>query len=140
MVGGVMVPSLELAKLRLHLWVSGLYSRRLNPSKCPPGPSATSSTRLARPPHTFLTVVTPSISTHVVEPVRGCSRRLTCVFHVPILKSKSWLISAVDIFSPCGKCLPNGLCYWRSCAKHGQPLSGKSVCRLSSMMSLLLSQ
>ena len=77
----------------------------------PPGPDAWSSTRLARPPHTCLAIDMPSISTHVDEPVKGCVRRLTWVFHVPISKSKSWLISAVDIFSPCGTCSLSGLRY-----------------------------
>src|SRR5436189_5935810 len=46
--------------------------------------------RFARPPHTFLHVVMPSISTHVVDPVNGFASRRTCVFHVPSSKSKSW--------------------------------------------------
>src|SRR4051794_28618285 len=51
--------------------------------------AAVSSTRFARPPHTFVTVVVPSYSTQVVEPVSGRANRRRWVFHVPISKSKS---------------------------------------------------
>src|SRR5262249_53949212 len=55
----------------------------------PADPSASSSTRLARPFQTLRTTVVPSYSTQVVEPVKGRWRRLRCVFQVPISKSKS---------------------------------------------------
>src|SRR2546425_3285812 len=76
-------------KFRLPCGDCGSYRRRLSPSKCPAGPSTTSSTRLARPFQTFLTTVAPWYSTHVVEPVKGRSRRLKWVFQVPKWKSKS---------------------------------------------------
>src|SRR5215469_606019 len=56
---------------------------------CPAGPPTSSSSRLARPFQTLRTTEVPSYSTHVVEPVNGCSSRLRCVFQVPISKSKS---------------------------------------------------
>src|SRR4029453_10410225 len=56
---------------------------------CPAGPSASSSTRLARPFQTLRTTVVPSYSTQVVEPIRGWTRRFRWVFQVPISKSKS---------------------------------------------------
>src|SRR5262245_48299798 len=49
----------------------------------------TSSTRFARPFQTFRTTVIPSYSAHSVDPASGCTSRLTCVFQVPMWKSKS---------------------------------------------------
>src|SRR5258705_1310328 len=74
-VGRLRLPLLLLAKLRLHWRDSGLYRRRFKPSKWPAGPSATSSTRLARPFQTFRTTVVPSYSTQVFDPVKGRKRR-----------------------------------------------------------------
>src|ERR1700722_2813482 len=65
----------------------------------PPGPSASSSTRFARPSHTFRTTEVPRYSTQVADPVSGWTRRRRCVVHVPISKSKSCapsrLVSAI---------------------------------------------
>src|SRR6266702_3899668 len=98
MAGGLIEPLPRPEKFRLHCRDCGSYRRRLSPSKCPAGPSTTSSTRLARPSQTFLTTVVPWYSTHVVEPVKGRSRRLKCVFHVPKWKSKScWPLRCWDV-------------------------------------------
>src|SRR5216683_7568723 len=83
------VPTFGVAKSIFHSWVVGLNQRRAISSMCPDGPSALYSARLARPSQTFLTTETPSISTHVVDPVSGCKRRDECVFQVPKSKSKS---------------------------------------------------
>src|SRR6266849_6159744 len=101
MAGGLIEPLPRPEKFKLHCRDCGLYRRRFSPSKCPAGPSTTSSTRLARPFQTFLTTVVPSYSTHVVEPVRGRSKRLKCVFHVPKWKSKScWPSRCSDMAEP----------------------------------------
>src|SRR5258708_35567026 len=63
-MGWLTVPPLLLAKLRLHWWDSGLYRRRFRPSKSPAAPSASSSTRLQLPSHTFQPLAAPSSSTH----------------------------------------------------------------------------
>src|ERR1035438_4443375 len=77
------------AQLRLHWCDSGLYRRSPSPSMRPAGPSASSSSKLARPSHTLLTSDVPSYSAQVDDPVSGCSSRLTCVLQAPRLKSKS---------------------------------------------------
>src|ERR1044072_9456378 len=56
---------------------------------CPAGPSTSSSTRFAQPFQTLRTTVMPSYSTHVVEPVKGCTSRFKWVFQAPISKSHS---------------------------------------------------
>src|SRR5882757_8846265 len=63
----------------------------------PAEPSALYSARLARPSQTFLTIVAPSTSTHVVDPVKGCKRRDECVFQLPRSKSKSRCPSSVFV-------------------------------------------
>src|SRR4029434_2332531 len=55
----------------------------------PAGPFTSSSTRLARPFQTLVTIVVPSYSTQSCEPDSGRRRRFTCVFHVPNSQSKS---------------------------------------------------
>lgn len=59
------------------------------PSTAPVGPFTSSSTELARPPHTSRTVLVPSSSTHAMEPERGWVGRLIWVFQTPNSKSKS---------------------------------------------------
>src|SRR5882724_1929953 len=48
-----------------------------------------SSSRSARPFQTLRVDTVPVPSTHSVEPLSGLSKRLTCVFQLPMLKSKS---------------------------------------------------
>src|SRR4029453_4940238 len=82
-------PSLLFPQFRLHWLVSGLYKRKPTPSMWPAGPLTSNSKRLVRPCQTLLTTEVPSYSTHSFEPVNGCTRRETCVFQLPKLKSKS---------------------------------------------------
>src|SRR5687768_13808124 len=55
----------------------------------PAAPLTSSSTVLPRPFHMRRTIDVPSYSAHSLEPLSGCSRRRTRVFHVPNAKSKS---------------------------------------------------
>src|SRR5882724_13084077 len=64
---------------------------------CPPGPSTSSSTRLARPSQILLTTDVPLNSTHWVEPHKGCTRRRRCVLQAPISKSKSCCPSRMPV-------------------------------------------
>src|SRR2546421_12345862 len=48
-----------------------------------------SSSRSARPFHTWRVDTVPVPSTHSVDPLSGLSKRRTCVFQLPMLKSKS---------------------------------------------------
>src|SRR5438094_3684455 len=73
---------------------------------CPAGPSTSSSNRLARPFQTGRTKEVPSYSTQCLETVNGFLRRVTCVFQLPMLKSKSRcrfssLPACCDVVSPC---------------------------------------
>src|SRR5262249_14929857 len=87
-IGTPSVPSAALAKSRNHWCAVGLYQRSARKSMGPTGGSIRISARLARPPHTRLTVVVPSVSTHLVDPVSGLSRRLEWDLNDPISKSK----------------------------------------------------
>src|ERR1700745_2045558 len=56
---------------------------------CPLGPSASSSSRFARPPQTLRVVSCDSNSCHSFDPVSGRNLRLRCIFHVPNIVSQS---------------------------------------------------
>src|SRR6185295_16423913 len=76
-VGTLSVPLLLLAAWRLHWRDWGLYRRRDRTWRWPVGPSASSSTRLARPFQIVRTTEVPSNSIQVAEPVKGLTRRDT---------------------------------------------------------------
>src|SRR4030095_9413244 len=112
-IGLLKTPSLLFAQFRLHLLVCGLYKRRPRPSMRPAGPVTFNSRRLALPLQTLLTTEVPSYSTHCFDPVKGCTRRETCVFQVPKLKSKSCCPSRV--FCGCGVGELAGDDSWKNC-------------------------
>src|ERR1700751_2412926 len=63
----------------------------------PPGLSSSTSSIMARPSHTLRATKVPSNSTHVFDPVRGCSSRLRWAFQLPSAKSKSCWPSRSDV-------------------------------------------
>src|ERR1700693_6295135 len=67
--GPPIMPVRRLAQYRLHWRLCGLYKRKVRPSMCPDGPSASNSFKLARPSQTFRTTTVPSYSTHLFDPV-----------------------------------------------------------------------